>query len=131
MLSTVLIVEGDAQLNNVINQYFEIMGFTAFSATSLHKALKILKVINIDLIIFDLEVPDARNIEPQNRIASLWQPYQQPRLIIVTGTDPNDLPIELHQHPIVEKPASLRRLLHFARDDQRSKSQPLGKAFAR
>jgi DNA-binding NtrC family response regulator len=118
MPSNVLIVEDDAYLNNLIGQSFKVVGFLVHKANTLAKSIKILSSHRIDVVVFDLEVSDAKHIEPIMVVECLLKDCKNIHLILTTWSDPTELPSELHQHVIMQKPLSLRRIVQIALDER-------------
>jgi two-component system, OmpR family, KDP operon response regulator KdpE len=118
----VLIVEDDQYLNNLIHKSFRTASFIIFTATTLAKALDTLQKEQINLVVLDLGLPDAHGEEAVHRIRALKLAYERPRLVIITGRDPESLAPEIRQHVIMQKPLKLKELIRVALDQRHAQN---------
>lgn len=58
-MSSVLIVEDDKDIRDIVLKYLKVEGFNAFEASSIRELNNIMKKVKIDVIILDLMLPDG------------------------------------------------------------------------
>lgn len=62
------IVEDDVEMNNALRIYFEKSGYTVVQAFNCFEAERILKEIDVDIIITDIGLPDRSGLDFAKRI---------------------------------------------------------------
>lgn len=106
----ILIVDGDAELRRQLSQYFGVNGFQVHTATGAAMMEQMLKAVPFDLILLDLNLPDACGRTICHELAQ----KDGPRVIMTSATnDPVDriLCLELGADDYVLKPLDPRELL--------------------
>jgi len=117
MLSKVLIVEDDINLNRLLSRGFLSAQFHAIAVHNLAAALEALQSEVIEFVVLDLGLPDCDGWEVVRRIETLSLDYPAPQIIIVTGRDPAEaLPENATGYSILQKPVSLNTLIRLAFD---------------
>lgn len=70
MSKTILIIEDEVKIAELIRKYLNLEGFTSFHADSGSKGLQLVQDVSPDLIVLDLMLPDIDGIEVCKRIRS-------------------------------------------------------------
>lgn len=88
---TVLIVEDEPMIGELLGEILQTGGYTSFAATDGASALDLLREIPFALIILDLNLPDMNGLEFLQRLRGLVHVYQ-PKVILSSGnTDSHNL----------------------------------------
>lgn len=110
---TLLVVDDEADLREIISMELEYFGAKVFQAESVKKALEILDTHSIDLIISDIRMPGSSGIDllksVRKKNASL------PSIILITGFADLDTAeaLSLGAEALVYKPFDMEELLNM------------------
>src|ERR1700728_4364508 len=63
MSSTILIIDDEEKLRNLLTRIITLEGFTVIEASNLKAGLKILEKDQIDVILCDVKLPDGNGVE--------------------------------------------------------------------
>jgi DNA-binding NtrC family response regulator len=83
-LDTILIVEDDAQLRDLLADHLEEQGYTVRAAADGHEALAILERDRPPVILLDLRLPGVHGLQLLQRIR---QDHPTIRVIVVSGVE--------------------------------------------
>lgn len=111
---TILIVDDELDLREIVASEFEFMGGKVFQAENILKAQNILKEHEIDLVISDIRMPGGTGIDLLENIKS--HDYPSPPVILITGFA--DITIEdafdKGAEALISKPFKLDDLINMA-----------------
>lgn len=109
-MSTVLVVEDERDIRDLLRRYLERAGFTVLSTASGAEALALLKREAADLLLLDLGLPD---IEGAEILAELRRSARTPVVILTARSDVEDRikGLELGADDYVTKPFSPREVV--------------------
>ena len=80
---TLLIVDDEEGIRDVLKSYFEIDGYKIYTAIGGHQALEVVKNNNIDFIISDVRMPEGDGITFLTKLKTEYP--ELPVIIMVTG----------------------------------------------
>ena len=113
---SLLVVDDDDDLRELMFSMFELQGFTVFAASSGDSAFRIVESKQIDLVISDMRMPFGdgmellKNIRARNR--------ETPALIFVTGF--SDISVEMciskGAYAVFTKPFNQKELIKSAKN---------------
>ncbi|PCJ61893.1 MAG: hypothetical protein COA79_06250 [Planctomycetota bacterium] len=105
---SVLVIEDNSEIRNVIVTFLEISGFTVNSCENGLKGLEAFKKLKTDYVITDIKMPgELDGIEIVRRIKA-YRP--KTKIFVCTGFAENLESIENMAHKILEKPLNLQFL---------------------
>jgi DNA-binding NtrC family response regulator len=106
---TILIVDDETDLLNLIEEEFVHNGFTVVKSTSGFEAVEILKTLKIDVIISDYRMPNGNGFELLQYVSTMSSP---PKFFFLTGQLDADLDecMRLGTIQIFSKPFDLSKL---------------------
>lgn len=108
---SVLIVDDDTALLDVLKSSVRFAGYPCETATSAMAALELIDNFLFDIIIIDIDLPDINGLELSRKVKSL-KPYVV--VIIMTGFIKNfeyDEAIEAGASDFIKKPFTLKELI--------------------
>lgn len=110
MNSTILIIDDDQKLNNLLEDYFSKFGFKVTAVTHPNKGLKMLKQITPDVIILDIMLPDMDGFKVCNEIR---KEYSIPIIMLTARGEVTDriVGLELGADDYLPKPFEPRELV--------------------
>ena len=123
-MSTVLVVEDERDIRDLLRRYLERAGFTVLTTGSGAEALELLRRDAADLLLLDLGLPD---IDGTEILAELGRTARTPVLVLTARNDVSDRinGLELGADDYVTKPFSPREVvLRVQAILQRSKGTP-------
>jgi DNA-binding response OmpR family regulator len=123
-MSTVLVVEDERDIRDLLRRYLERAGFTVLTTGSGAEALELLRRDAADLLLLDLGLPD---IDGTEILAELGRTSRTPVLVLTARNDVSDRidGLELGADDYVTKPFSPREVvLRVQAILQRSKGTP-------
>jgi two-component system OmpR family response regulator len=106
----ILIVDGDGELRRQLSQYFGVNGFQVHTATGAAMMEQMLKAVPFDLVLLDLNLPDACGRTVCHQLAQ----KDGPRVIMTSASNDSVdriLCLELGADDYVVKPVDPRELL--------------------
>ncbi len=109
-MSTVLVVEDEPKLREVLRSYLERAGLTVLSAATGAAALSLVSAASPDLVVLDLGLPDIPGEEVAKEIR-LARPIPIVMLTAKAGEDDRIRGLELGADDYVTKPFSPRELV--------------------
>jgi CheY-like chemotaxis protein len=80
---TVLVVDDEEDIRNIIAYDVESVGYKVFKAESGNKALEILRSVKIDVIISDIRMPDGDGVKLLDTLKRDFP--EMPQLIFLSG----------------------------------------------
>jgi DNA-binding response OmpR family regulator len=81
-VGTILIIDDDDQLREVLNLLLARAGYTVFEAPNGKVGLQLMLSENVDLVITDLYMPEKEGLET---IAELRKDFPQTKIIVISG----------------------------------------------
>lgn len=110
MNKTILIIEDDKRLNEIISDYFDTEGYTVFSAFDGHEGLEIFDKETIDLVVLDIMMPKLDGWSVCRRIRQQSEAFI---LILSARSEEDDklMGFELGADEYVTKPFSPKVLV--------------------
>ncbi len=84
---TILIIENDEELINILRIYLEREGFTVHSTTCPHHGVELIETINPDILLLDIHFPDQSGLE----LARKYREISNGILIFITGEQTKDM----------------------------------------
>ncbi len=113
-MNTLLLIEDDHRLANMVSEYLEQSGFAVQHAPNGLNGLKTLQDIHPSMVLLDLMLPDIDGLEVCKRIRALPGALAQtPVLMLTAKGDPMDriVGLELGADDYLPKPFEPRELL--------------------
>src|SRR6516165_10251148 len=114
MAATVLLVEDERKLRELVRSYLERAGFTALSTGSGAEAITLAASAAPDLVVLDLGLPDVPGETVARELRSMAAPQAPPRILMLTAKTAEEDRIrglELGADDYVTKPFSPRELV--------------------
>lgn len=108
---TILVVDDDPGVRDVIRSMLESAGYAVLAAENGREAMKILKAARVDLILTDLVMPEQEGIET---IKALRREYPNLKVIAMSGAFGGDylrIASYLGAHATLPKPIQMGALL--------------------
>src|SRR5690606_8059363 len=108
---TLLVVDDEADLREIISMELEYFGATVYQAESVSKALEVLNNHSIDLIISDIRMPGSTGVDLLKTVRE--QNVSLPAIILITGFADLDISeaFALGAEALVHKPFNIDELL--------------------
>ena len=113
-MTTLLIIEDDHRLAQMVGEYLTQSGFTVHHASGVVQGLQMLQTLTPALVLLDLMLPDIDGLEVCRRIRSLPGAFAQtPVLMLTAKGDPMDriVGLEIGADDYLPKPFEPRELL--------------------
>lgn len=113
---TLLVVDDEADLREIISMELEYFGAKVFQAESVAKALEVLANHSIDLIISDIRMPGSTGIDLLKKVRT--QHASTPSIILITGFADLDTAqaMSLGAEALVHKPFDMDELLNMVQN---------------
>tara|TARA_B110000503_G_scaffold128208_1_gene198860 strand:+ start:78 stop:788 length:711 start_codon:yes stop_codon:yes gene_type:complete len=127
MKNTILIIEDDLRLAEMVQEYLGKSGYQVKHAGDAAAGLEALQVAAPELVILDLMLPDLDGLEVCRRIRTLPGAYGRVAILMLTAKgDPMDriIGLEIGADDYLPKPFEPRELLARIRAILRRKSEP-------
>ena len=127
MSQTVLIIDDDARLSDMVSTYLQQSGFVCHQAPTGEAGLDLLPLVKPDAVVLDLMLPGIDGWDVCRRIRALPGPAAQTPILMLTAKgDPMDrvVGLELGADDYVPKPFEPRELLARLRAVLRRQSMP-------
>ncbi|MBN2713486.1 MAG: response regulator [Planctomycetes bacterium] len=105
-MPTIMVVEDDRQLLEVMAHFLEVRGFDVHSASCGYEALAILSATGVDLVITDINMPRMNGLELANRIAGA-----HPGLPVIAYTADPATARSSNFAAVMSKPSSFQDIL--------------------
>lgn len=114
MQKTLLIVDDEPDIREMLKMDFELEGFTVFEANSAIEALEFLKSNQVQIVISDFRMPQMTGFEMLLKIRE--KNKSEPKVIIITGFADctRDQVIEAGGVDMLTKPIDFNKLLSLA-----------------
>jgi DNA-binding NtrC family response regulator len=87
-MKTLLIVDDDASICEVLSRFFSSLGFDTFTAQSGHDALSLLEAQEMDYLLLDLRMPDVSGMDI---LKQAKERHPNLKIVIVTGIDDREI----------------------------------------
>jgi len=106
---TILVVEDEGQLNKMIRDYLETLGWAAFGAESGPDALELFRSESPDFILLDIMIPGLDGLDVMRRIR---EESEVPIILITAMAEESDklIGLELGADDYITKPFSLKEM---------------------
>ncbi len=114
MTQTLLIIDDDARLSDMVATYLQQSGFVCHQAPTGEAGLDMLATLKPDAVVLDLMLPGMDGLEVCRRLRSMAAPLSQTPIVMLTAKgDPMDrvVGLELGADDYVSKPFEPRELL--------------------
>ena len=114
MTQTLLIIDDDARLSDMVATYLQQSGFACHQAPTGEAGLDMLATLKPDAVVLDLMLPGMDGLEVCRRLRSMAAPLSQTPIVMLTAKgDPMDrvVGLELGADDYVSKPFEPRELL--------------------
>lgn len=108
---TVLVVDDDDLVRDMLVQFFSLRGYRTLSAKDGRESLAMVEKNPPDIILLDLILPDLSGVDVLRRLRAMEFPGQ---IVIITGSSDEELLQEawsLNPQEVVYKPIDLEKLL--------------------
>jgi len=122
---TILVVEDESQLNKMIRDYLETLGWAAFSAETGGEALDLFRTESPDFILLDIMIPGLDGLDVMRRIR---ESSDVPIILITAMAEEADklIGLELGADDYITKPFSLKEMAARIRTVMRRVKGPGG-----
>lgn len=127
MTQSILIIDDDARLADMVSQYLEQSGYTCHHALTGEQGLALMETLHPNAVLLDLMLPQMDGLEVCRRIRNLPAPLSQTAILMLTAKgDPMDrvVGLELGADDYVAKPFEPRELLARLRAVLRRQAGP-------
>ena len=106
---TILVVEDEGQLNKMIRDYLETLGWAVFGAESGPDALELFRSESPDFILLDIMIPGLDGLDVMRRIR---EESEVPIILITAMAEESDklIGLELGADDYITKPFSLKEM---------------------
>lgn len=120
---TILVVEDEKQLNQMMQDYLESLGWKSFSAENGVAALEIFRTEKLDFILLDIMIPGLDGLDVMRRIR---EHSDVPIILITALAEESDklIGLELGADDYITKPFSLKEMAARIRTVMRRATQP-------
>ena len=110
---SLLIVDDETLVRDVMLRYFSKCGFNAFSESSGKAALEWINSHHVDLVLLDIEMPDMDGLEVLKILRKIYTPAQLPIIMVTGRVNSEDVEIALAAgaNDYQTKPIDFPRLL--------------------
>lgn len=122
---TLLIVEDDLDIADMLNAYFRVQGYVALTANWGEDAVRMCQTNQPDLVILDIRLPDIDGFEVARQLKSNWRTQNIPIIFLTEKRERADRlkGLELKAEDYITKPFDIQELRLRVRNSLRRSQQ--------